>query len=321
MRVLLNAHAGGDADLVRQAVRLHPDARLVEADDLAQAAAQAAAEGEPLVVAAGGDGTVHAVANGLLAGMDATPEASGGSSTGGAASGAASGAAARPALGVLPAGTGNDLARTLGIPLRATVAETLDLLARGERRTIDAIRVTGGPRAARYAVNACSGGFTGEVDSAVTPELKSALGPLAYAVGTARALPDLERYHTTLAFDGGAPERVHATNVLVAGGRTVGGGTPVAPMASLEDGLLDVVVVLDGHIGELARVVLKAYTTGYTEDAKVLHRRVREVTVASEPPMQFNVDGDLHAAHALTFAAVPGALRAVVGPDYVAQLA
>lgn len=297
MIVLLNARAGGDADRARQAVRLHPDAVLVEVDDLASGAEGAAREGASLVVAAGGDGTVHAVANGLMRVGD-TPEA-------------------RPVLGILPMGTGNDLARTLALPLDAPAADLLHLAASGERRTIDLIHVACAPKGDCYAVNACSGGFTGQIDEAVTSDLKAAWGPLAYAIGTARALPEMETYHTTVAWDDGEPERVRAFNVLVANGRSIGGGTPVAPAASLEDGRLDVVVVLEGGALDVARLTAKAYTAGYTDDAKVLFRRVERVTIASEPGMWFNVDGEIHTDEQTTFSVVPGALRVAVGPTYV----
>ena len=298
LHVLLNSHAGGDADPVRQAVRLHPEAELVEADDLADAAEDAAREGVGLVVAAGGDGTIHAVANGLLrTGREAED---------------------LPTLGVLPTGTGNDLARTLSLPLDTPCADTLDLLENGERRLIDAIHVRSGD-GSLFAINACSGGFTGQIDEAMTPELKETWGPLAYAIGTVKALPNIEDYHTTLAWEHERPHRVHAFNVLVANGRTIGGGTPVAPGASLEDGLLDVVVVREGGALDLARLTARAYTTGdYTEDDKVIHRRVRRVRVESHPGMWFNVDGDLHSNDPVTFEVVPGALRVVVGPGYEA---
>ena len=300
MHVLLNAHAGGDADIARQAIRLHPDATLIEAEDLAEAAETAARAGADVVVAAGGDGTVHAVANGLMR--------------------VGSSGADRPAFGVLPMGTGNDFARTLAMPLDLLTANQLDLLASGERRTLDLIHVGCTSEGECYAVNACSGGFTGQIDEEMTPELKATWGPLAYTIGTLKALPEMEHYRTTVAWDDEEPEDVRAFNVLVANGRTIGGGTPVAPHANPEDGLLDVVVVREGGALDIARLTAKAYATAdYTEDDKIIHRRVRRVTVASEPGMLFNVDGEAHTREPVTFEVVPGALRVVVGPDYTAR--
>jgi len=300
MHVLLNAHAGGDADLTRQAVRLHPRAVLVESEDLVEAAETLARQGADLIVAAGGDGTVHAVANGLMRVGASGDE--------------------RPALGVLPMGTGNDFARTLAMPLDAVTVDVLDLLARGPRRALDLIRVGCTSVGDCYAVNACSGGFTGQIDEAVTDDLKATWGPLAYAIGTMKALPAIEDYHTTISFDGEAPERVHAFNVLVANGRTIGGGTPVAPHANPEDGLLDVVVVRKGSAMDIARLTAKAYATAdYTEDAKIIHHRVQRLLVSSEPGMLFNVDGEIHTREPVTFEVAPAALRVVVGPEYAAE--
>ena len=301
MHVLLNVHAGGDADLTRQAIRLHPDATLVEAGDLERAAEDAARDGAALVVAAGGDGTVHAVANGLMR--------------------AGASGAERPAFGVLPMGTGNDFARTLAMPLEATTVDVLDLLAEGERRALDVVHVGCASEGDCYAVNACSGGFTGQIGEEITPELKATWGPLAYAIGTVMALPGAEHYATTVAWDDGEPQRVRAFNVLIANGRTIGGGTPVAPHANPEDGLLDVVIVREGGALSMARVTAKAYATDdYTEDRKVIHRRVRRVRIASEPGMLFNLDGEIHTREPVTFEAVPGALRVVVGgPGYAAE--
>ena len=270
----------------------------MEAEDLGNAAEKAAREGVRLVVAAGGDGTVHAVANGLLR-TGLAPDA-------------------LPTLGVLPSGTGNDLARTLALPLQDPCSDLLALLETGERRLIDAISVQTADQSV-FAINACSGGFTGQIDEVMTPELKKTWGPLAYAFGTVKALPAIEKYHTTLAWEHESAHRVRAFNVLVANGRTIGGGTPVAPAASLEDGLLDVIVVREGGALDIARLTARAYTTGdYTRDDKVIHRRVRRVRVESHPGMWFNVDGELYSNDPVTFEVVPGALRMVVGPDYCA---
>ena len=122
-------------------------------------------------MAAGGDGTVHAVVNGLA------PDFGG----------------AR--LAVLPLGTGNDLRRSLAIPDDPLAA--LDLLDSGRERLIDVIRVET-PSRSLYAVNTASGGFSGQLQEALTEEMKAAWGPLAYLRGAAAVLPDLTDYHTML---------------------------------------------------------------------------------------------------------------------------
>jgi diacylglycerol kinase (ATP) len=305
MRVFFNSNAGSAPDTDLDALRAAPDVDLVDCedpDDTIEAAAQAARDGERRVIAAGGDGTVHLVANGLMEGADS--------------------AATRPALGVLPLGTGNDLARTLGLPLGRPPLVAFETVRQAETRTIDVIRVThpGCEGLTRYAVNVCAGGFSGAVDEVLTSDLKGKWGPLAYLLGAAKALPDLTGHRTRVAWDGGPPEHVAAFNVVVANGRTAGGGTPVAPRASLEDGLLDVVVIRAGTGLDVARLAARVVAGDYLADDFVVFNRVREVSVEASPGMWFNVDGELRTNDPVTFEVVPGALRVAVGPDYVATV-
>ena len=303
MRVFFNSNAGSASDAGLDALRAVPDVDLVDCESPAatvEAAAQAARDGEERVVAAGGDGTVHLVANGLMEGADS--------------------AEARPVLGVLPLGTGNDLARTLGLPLGRPPVTAFEQVRQAPTRTIDLIRVThpGCEDQTPYAVNACAGGFSGAVDEVLTSELKGTWGPLAYLVGAVKALPDLTGHRTRVAWDGGPPEHIATFNVVVANGRTAGGGKPVAPRANPEDGLLDVVVIRAGTGLDVARLVARVLAGDYLDDDFVVFNRVRRVSVNSTPGMWFNVDGELRTNDPVTFEAVPGALRVAVGPDYVA---
>jgi len=302
MRVLYNSSAGSADGADVDALRAYPGVELVDCDDPAEtmrAAAEAGHAGHDLVVAAGGDGTVHLVANGLMR--------------------AGTNAATRPALGILPLGTGNDLARTLGIPLGLTPVEAYDALRRAERRTIDVIRVShdgDADEATQYAINVCAGGFSGAVDEAMTSELKAAWGPLAYLVGAARALPELDAFDAHVAFDDWPEERLAVYNVVVANARTAGGGKPVAPRANPEDGRLDVVVVkASANLPLLAARVLAG---DYLDDEGIEFRQVQRVRVQATPGMWFNVDGELRTDEPVTFEVVPGALHVCVGPTYQA---
>ena len=302
MRVLYNGNAGS-ADPALEVLRAVPGLDLVECEDpedTVEAASDAAHAGIDLVVAAGGDGTVHLAANGLLK--------------------AGTSAETRPALGILPLGTGNDLARTLALPLKTDPLEALDTLRRADRRTIDAIRVSheDDHDETDHAINVCAGGFSGAVDEVLTPELKETWGPLAYLVGAVQALPDLSDYHTCLTWDDGPEERVSAYNIVVANARTAGGGKPVAPRADPEDGLLDVVVI-KAH-ADIARLAARVLAGDYLDDDDVLFRRARKLAIRSTPGMWFNVDGELRTNVPVTFEAVPQALRACVGPDYAARV-
>ena len=300
VRLIINRSAGSahGADLSITLDATDIDVVEVDTEDETRdVATQAARDGARTVVAAGGDGTLHLVANGLMAWGETADD--------------------RPALAVLPLGTGNDFARTLGLPLD-DLATCLRCLGDAPTRRLDLIRYahegTHG-----YAVNACAGGFSGVVGDTLTPELKASWGPLAYLIGAVKLLPDLTDYRTEIAWDGGPPERLDAFNVVVANGRTAAGGQPVAPRANPEDGLLDVVVVRAGTALDIARLAALVLAGDYITDDAIVFNQVRSVRIASTPGMWFNVDGELRTNKPISFEAVPGALRVVVGPDYVAR--
>lgn len=258
--------------------------------DAEELAADAAAGAYDRVVAIGGDGTIHEVVNGLM-----TVEQP-------------------PALAVIPLGTGNDLARTLALP--DDPLEALALVPDGKTRGLDLIHVQPQDAESRYAINAAAGGFSGQVDEHLTSEMKQTWGPLAFLLGAVNVLPDLQDYETHLAFDDGSTEVMEVFNVIVANGRTVGGGKPVAPVANPEDGLLDVVTIESGPLAEMTKVAAMLVTGTYLEHEHVHHRRVHQLHVASAPGMWFNVDGELLTKEPITFEVVPQALPVVVGSDY-----
>src|SRR2546423_14874809 len=121
-----------------------------------------------LVISAGGDGTLNEVVNGIAHG------------------------GCNAALGVLPLGTGNDFARTLGVPTDLETA--IEQIMAAKTRAIDLVRVTSDR--VRYFVNVSSGGFSGVVDEKLTPEMKRAWGPLAYLRSAAAAVSERRGYTT-----------------------------------------------------------------------------------------------------------------------------
>ena len=297
--IIFNPRAGTaeQMEALRARIAARADVEVFETADAAQvrrATISAAERGARMIVAAGGDGTIHAVVNAMVARR------------------------ASATLGVIPLGTGNDLARTLALPIDDPLA-ALTLLDEGETRAIDLIRVRVGKRVI-FGVNCAAGGFTGQMNEAMTDQIKQTWGPLAYLRGAVKVLPDLTRYHTSIRIDGRAARRAAVMNVIVANGRTAGGGTVVAPRADPEDGLLDVVVVRTGTMLELTGVAARLLAGDYTTSDLVAHERARRVEVHSKPGMWFNVDGELLSNQRVVFGAVPRALRVVVGPDYRAQV-
>jgi diacylglycerol kinase (ATP) len=246
-----------------------------------------------LIAAAGGDGTIHAVVNGMATDFK------------------------RACLGVIPLGTGNDLVRTLAIP--DDPLQAFEVLTTGTERRLDLIRVeSAGQRV--YCVNVASGGFSGQMQEALTDELKATWGPLAYLRGAFNVLPDLKEYQTDLRLDDGSVERLQALNVIVASGRTAAGGYQVAPQANPEDGLLDVLVIPYAPLLDLAYIAARLLAGDYHHTEQVLYRQARQVRVDSRPGMWFSIDGDLLTNEPIQFTVMPQALRVIVGPEYRADV-
>ena len=284
--VILNPSAGSATDLDDVVARIErlPDAeiRLTNKPGAAARFARSAiAAGREVIVAAGGDGTLNEVVNGIGENL-----------------GAAS-------VGLIPLGTGNDFARTIGVPTDLDAA--IDLIRAAETRAVDLVRVTSDE--VRYFVNVSAGGFSGLVDEKMTPEMKKTWGPLAYLRGAAAAFSEMRAYQTTLAFDNAESLRIELYNVVVANGRYVAGGTEIAPEASVDDGLLDVVLIPKRSAAELALVAAQIAIGKHLSNDSIVFRRAAKLTVNSKPGMWFNVDGELVGNEPARFEILPRALR------------
>lgn len=221
-----------------------------------------AARGAQLVVVAGGDGTVSAAANAL---GDRLEELS---------------------FGLIPMGTGNDLARTLELP--DDPLEAARVVAEGAERGLDVGRASG-RGGSRLFLNACLGGFPVRMNEAVSPDLKKRLGPAAFWVAGARAAIELVR--TTVVLDGA--EVSDCIAVGVGNGKTCGGGLEMWPDADPGDGVLDGCALAAPSRIAAARVAVKLETARHEELVEVRTDRAPSLTVTSEPPIEMNVDGDL----------------------------
>jgi len=175
-------------------------------------AAELAPEVDVLLVF-GGDGTVHEVANGLPLGGDG------------------------PLVALLPAGTGNDLARAIGMPPDPVAAATELAGARARPRSLDLLDC-----GSRRAANGINAGFAAAATDVLSRRVKKVLGPAAYLVGGIRAGIDPPTWPARVEADGRVVEG-EALAVVVGNGGSFGGGRWLLPDADVGDGLLDVLVV------------------------------------------------------------------------------
>lgn len=257
------------------------------AEQTAQLVRQTVEEGFDRLIVAGGDGTLSQVTNALA------PDFAGAE------------------LAVLPLGTGNDLARALGIPLDDL--ESAGRIALGGRaRPIDVVRVHAASNEATYFLNVASGGFGGKVASDIQPGDKNRWGPFAYWLTAATELAALETYRVRAELDEITLE-LDLYGLGIANGRYVGGGFPIAPLAILDDGLLDVTTIPAIPTSELLLAGLNFTLGGKLSDGLVGSYRTKILTVHATPQMPFSVDGEpLRAIHG-RFEVVSRALMIVPG--------
>ena len=249
-----------------------------------------------LLIVAGGDGTVNDVVNGL--GRAGFPEG--------------------VTLGILPAGTGNDLAATLCIPEDPELAE--DVIRQNRERRLDVARVRSEGIGERFFINVATGGLGAEVSSANDEELKKRWGKLSYLRASLEVARNFDVRELSLYLDG-EERRVKAVNIAVGNCRYTGGGWPATPKANPEDGLLDVVVIETlgaGELFDLAPAVLAE--SSYLDKEGVLFVRAKEIRVETQPPgLEFTADGEVIGNEPAQFSVLPQTLTVIVGPEYVPE--
>jgi len=238
--------------LLKQLRRLEPrklslTKRAGEAETLARAAFRAGCD---YIIAAGGDGTLNEVINGI-----ALPHPIRG-----------------VRMGIAPLGMANDFAPSMKLPAR--IENNVDILRAKQTVLVDLVRVT--DKRTRYFVNVSAGGFSGAVDEKLTPQIKSTWGPLAYLRSAAAALPKLRAYHATVIFDDVERWEGELYNIVIANGQFVAGGLPIAPDASVRDGLLDVLLVPKRPAREVALLPAQMLLGKHLSSDVIPFRRTRK---------------------------------------------
>ncbi len=241
-------------------------------------AREAAAQGYHMVVAAGGDGTVNEVINGL--------------------------AGSETALAVLPIGTVNVWVRELGLPLQPRAAA--EALLDAQVRTIDL-----GRAGDRYFLLMCGVGFDAAVTAEVRADEKRRFGAMAYLLRAANLAGRFRGTPARITLDGRAV-RGRVLMIVLGNSQLYGGVVKFTARASMDDGLLDVCIIKGNSLWSAPFRALSVVTQRYNLDPEIEYHRAREITISARHPLPVQVDGDHIGQTPMTFTAVPGALRALL---------
>lgn len=250
-------------------------------DDPGRAMAdQAVSAGVDLVLGAGGDGTVRVICD-RLAGTGIP-------------------------FGLIPAGTGNLLAKNLGIPLDEAAA--LDVAFEGEDKAIDLVRLTvDGGEPEHFAVMA-GVGLDAVIMEGTSPDLKRTVGSAAYFVSAAKHA-NHPAVHATVELDDLPPLRRRAHVIVIGNVGVLSGNIPLIPSARPDDGLLDVLIASPRSVRDWVRLTAKVVVRRRHDDDQLDRLTGRRVRISVDPPDSYQLDGDtVGVCHTMTAEIVPGGL-------------
>ncbi|WP_283588022.1 diacylglycerol kinase [Limosilactobacillus viscerum] len=228
-------------------------------------ATRAAKEGFDLIVAAGGDGTLNEVINGI-AGLEK-----------------------RPTLAIIPAGTTNDYARALRIPRDDPIAAAKLILRKNKKFKIDI-----GKAGDNYFMNIAAGGTLTELTYDVPSQMKSLFGYAAYLAKGAELLPQVKPVDVSVKYDGNE-YRGTASTIFLALTNSVGGFEQIVPDASLDDGKFTMILVKKSSLVDLLGLMAKALQGKHLDDPRIIYAKAADVEITplnDDDRIMINLDGE-----------------------------
>ncbi|MDP4156400.1 MAG: diacylglycerol kinase [Bacillota bacterium] len=224
-------------------------------------AAKVAVEREyDVVIAAGGDGTIHEVVNGIAEQKF------------------------RPRLGIIPGGTTNDFARALQIP--RDIGAAVDIIVKGDTIPVDIGRIND-----KYFINIAGGGRITELTYEVPSKLKTMLGQLAYYLKGMEMLPSINATDLRIEYDGKLFEG-EVMLFLVGLTNSIGGFEKLAPDSSINDGLFSLLILKKINLADFIRIATLALRGEHVNDPNVIYTQANHIKVKSMEKVQLNLDGE-----------------------------
>jgi YegS/Rv2252/BmrU family lipid kinase len=231
-----------------------------------------------LVIIGGGDGTLNAAADALVE--------------------------TQLPLGILPLGTANDLARTLGIP--NSLPEACEIIAKGQVRRIDLGWVNG-----KHFFNVASMGLSVQITERLTKETKRRWGIFAYAITALQALWKARPFRAEIRIEGESI-RVKTVQIAVGNGRYYGGGMAVAHDATIDDRRLDLYSLELKHWWQIIALLPAMRGGRHTAFPGVRALRGQKIQVYTSKPRPINTDGEITTYTPADFRVIPQALAVLV---------
>lgn len=232
-----------------------------EGGDATRFAREAAESDTDLIIAAGGDGTVNEVVNGI--GVTDW----------------------RGPLAIVPLGTANDFSSGLGLP--EEIADAFEAAVSGDDRAVDLARVN-----ERYFVNVSTGGVAATATGETPSDTKRLLGPLAYLVTGVQKLPELRPSPATFSTPDGERYDGEIMMFAVGNGRQTGAGSQVTPNAELDDGELDVLIIPAMSRMDFMALAPRVRSGAHVEDPQVEYFRTERLVVECGEDLAVNADGE-----------------------------
>ncbi|GAB3042939.1 diacylglycerol kinase [Virgibacillus ainsalahensis] len=229
--------------------------------DATEAARVAVDREYDLVIAAGGDGTINEVINGIA---ELEP---------------------RPKLGIIPMGTTNDFARALHIP--RDIKKAVDIILADQSMLLDIGRVNND----QYFMNIAGGGKLTELTYEVPSKLKTILGQMAYYMKGVEMLPSLKPIRAKIEYDGNIVDE-DIMLFLLSNTNSVAGFEKLAPDAKIDDGYFDLLILRKINLAEFIRIASLALRGAHLESENIIYVHAKHIKVTTDEKMQLNIDGE-----------------------------